>query len=133
MNNEKCITKKQAVELVKKFIEFELDKELWYQNIKEYLSAVIFYGSVAKGINRADSDIDILFFLPLEIEEKYTTGEYVYRFEEKEINIVIRSIERLRKIAVEKNDEFQKEIFRESEIIWSKDEEVAELISIINS
>ena len=133
MNNEKCITKKQAVELIKKFIEFELDNKSWYQNIKKHLSAILLYGSVAKGVNRADSDIDILLILPLEIEEKFTIGEYVYQFEGKEINIVIRSIERLRKIAVEKNDEFQKEIFRESEIIWSKDEDVAELISIINS
>ena len=133
MSNEKFITKKQAIELIKKFIEFELVNELWYQNVKEDVSAIVLYGSVAKGTNREDSDIDILFFLPLEIEEKYTTGEYVYQFEEKEINIVIRSIERLHKIAAEKNDEFQKEIFREAYIIWSKDEEVSELVSVINS
>ncbi|MDD5463767.1 MAG: nucleotidyltransferase domain-containing protein [Candidatus Moranbacteria bacterium] len=133
MNNETRITKKQAVEWVRKFIEFELDKESWYQNIKEYLRAVILYGSVAKGVNRVDSDIDVLFFLPLEIEEKYTTGEYIYKFEGKEINIVIRSVEKLRKIAEEKNDEFQKEVFRDSEIIWSGDGEIGELINVINS
>lgn len=133
MNNETRINKKQAIELIKKFIEFELVDELWYQNIKGYLGAIILYGSVAKGVNRADSDIDILFFLPLEIEEKYTTGEYVYQFEGKEINIVIRSIEKLRRIAEGKSDEFQKEVFRDSEIIFSKDEEIGELINMINS
>jgi predicted nucleotidyltransferase len=127
------INKKQAVELVRKFIELELDKESWYQNIKEYLSAIVLYGSVAKGVNRADSDIDILFFLPLEIEDRYTAGEYFYQFEGREINIVIRSIEKLCKIAEEKNDEFQKEIFRDAEIIWSKDEEVKKLLGAIGS
>jgi len=133
MNNEKSITKKQATELIKKFIGFELINESWYQNVKEHLSAIILYGSVAKGTNREDSDIDILFFLPLEIEEKYTIGEYVYQFEGREINIVIRSIEKLRKIAEKKNDELQKEVFRDSDIIWSKDDEAWELVSIINS
>jgi predicted nucleotidyltransferase len=133
MSKGKPINKKQAIELIKKFIEFELINELWYQNIKEYLGAVILYGSVAKGINRADSDIDILFFLPLEIEEKYTTGEYVYQFDGEEINIVIRSIEKLRKIAKEKSDEFQKEVFRDSEIIWGMDGEAGKLINTINS
>ena len=133
MNKETSITKEQAIELIKKFIEFELVNESWYQNIKEYLSAIVLYGSVAKGINRTDSDIDVLFFLPLEIEEKYTAGEYVYQFEGREVNIVIRSIEKLRKIAKEKSDEFQKEIFRDSEIIWSKDGEARELMNIINS
>lgn len=133
MNNEKCITKKQAVELVRKFIESELNKESWYQNIKEYLSAIILYGSVAKGINRIDSDVDILFFLPLEIEEKYTTGEYVYQFEGREINIVIRSIENLHKIAKDGSDKFQKEVFRGAEIIWSRGCEIDKLLRLINS
>jgi predicted nucleotidyltransferase len=128
MNNDKCITKKQAIELIKKFIKFELINELWYQNIKESLRAIVLYGSVAKGMNRTDSDIDILFFVPLEIEEKYTAGEYLYQFKGKDINIVIRSIEKLRKIAEEKNDEFQKEVFREAEVIWSKDDEAKNLI-----
>ena len=135
MDDEKCITKKQAIEVAKRFIESQLCDEAWYQNINEHLSAIVLYGSVAKGVNRADSDIDILFFLPLEIEEKYTTGEYFYKFEGKEINIVIRSIEKLRQIAEEKNDEFQKEIFRGAEIIWSRDDEVAKLlrdIALIN-
>ena len=133
MNNEKCITKKHAIELIKKFIELELDKETWYQNIKEHLSAVILYGSVAKEVNRTDSDVDILLILPLEIEKRYTTGEYFYQFEGREINIVIRSIERLRKIAKEKNDEFQKEVFRKAEIIWDSNGEVDKLLMDINS
>lgn len=125
------ITKKQAIELVKIFVELQLCNELWYQNVKEHLSAIVFYGSVAKGINRVDSDIDILIILPLEIEDKYTTGEYFYQFEDREVNIVIRSIEKLRKIAEEKNDVFQKEVFRDAEIIWSRDGEVAHLLTEI--
>lgn len=122
------INKKQAVELIRRFIDRELDEEGWYQNIKEHLLAIILYGSVAKGINRVDSDIDILFILPLEIEEKYTAGEYFYNYEGKEINIVVRSIEKLRMIANGGNDAFQKEVFRDAEIIWSRDDEVANLL-----
>lgn len=128
----KLINKKQAIELIKRFINSELNKEIWYQNIEKYLSAIVLYGSVAKGINRADSDIDILLFLPLEIEEKFTHGEYFYLFEDREINIVIRSIENLRKIAKGESDLFQKEIFRCSEIIYS-DVEIEGLIGKINS
>jgi len=36
------------------------------------------YGSVAKGTNRGDSDIDILLIVPLEVEQTYTSGEYFY-------------------------------------------------------
>lgn len=128
-----CITKKQAVELAKKFIELELSNQIWYQDIKEHILAVILYGSVAKGTNRSDSDIDILLILPLEVEEKYTEGEYSYPYEGKEINVVIRSIEKLRSIAQEKNDAFQQEVFRNAEIIWSRDEEVARLLKEIEA
>jgi predicted nucleotidyltransferase len=122
------INKKEAVELAKKFITSELIKETWYQNIKEHLSAIILYGSVAKETNRSDSDVDVLFILPLEIEEKFTTGEYFYKFEGNKINIVLRSIEKLRMIAEKNNDPFQKEVFRDSEIIWGRDEEVRNLL-----
>lgn len=125
------INKKEAVELVKRFIDLELHKEIWYQDIKDHLSAIMLYGSVAKGTNRPDSDVDVLLILPLEIEEKYTSGEYVFQFEGKEINVVLRSIEKLRKIAEGKNDEFQKEVFRDSAIIWSKDGEVEKLLNEI--
>lgn len=126
------IGKSQAIELIKRFIESDLNSESWYQNIKKHLSAVILYGSVAKGNNRADSDIDVLLILPLEIEEKYTAGEYFYQFEGKEINIGIRSMEKLRKIAKEKDDAFQKEIFRDVEIIWSRDDEIEKLLRVIS-
>jgi predicted nucleotidyltransferase len=125
------ISKKQAVELAEKFIESELGKERWYQNIKEHVLAIILYGSVAKGNNRPDSDIDILFVLPLEIEKRYTIGEYFYSFEKEKINIVMRSIEKLRRIAEAKNDPFQQEVFRGAEIIWSKDGEMKNLLSEI--
>lgn len=126
------ITREQAIELIKGFIELQLCNEVWYQDIKEHLSAIVLYGSTAKGTNRVDSDVDILLIMPLEIEEKYTTGEYFYQFEGREINIVIRSIERLRSIAEEKKDAFQKEIFRDSKIIWSRDNEVEKLLGIIS-
>jgi predicted nucleotidyltransferase len=130
--NEICITKKEAIDLIKRFIELQLFYEIWYKNVKKHLSAIILYGSVAKGTNRIDSDIDILLILPLKIEEKYTAGEYFYKFEDNKINIVIRSIEKLRKIAKENNDEFQKEIFKDAEIIWSRDYEVEKIISMLS-
>jgi predicted nucleotidyltransferase len=130
--NEICITKKEAIDLVKRFIELQLCDEIWYQNVKEYLSAIILYGSVSRGTNRIDSDIDILLILPLKIEEKYTTGEYFYKFEGNAINIVIRSIEKLQKIAKKNNDAFQKEIFKDAEIIWSRDYEVEKLLKCIS-
>jgi predicted nucleotidyltransferase len=83
---------------------------------------------VAKETNRPDSDIDILLIMPLDIEEKYTMGEYFYDYREQKINIVIRSIEKLRRIAEEKNDIFQKEIFRGAEILEETDDEVRKLL-----
>lgn len=65
------------------------------------------------------------------VEEKYTKGEYFYNFQGHEINIVLRSIERLRKLAKEKNDEFQAKVFIGSEIIAEKDKEVRELKDIL--
>jgi len=44
----------------------------------------------------------------------------------------LRSIEKLRKIAEDKNDLFQKEIFRKSEILADKDREVSNLLKQIN-
>lgn len=127
------ITKKQAIETIKQFIEEKLVDEKWYQNIKSHIKAIILYGSVAKGLNRADSDIDILVIVPLAIEEKYTQGEYFYYYKNNEINIVLRSIERLRKLAEEQSDSFQAEVFRESEIIWKSDNGIEELINKIKS
>ena len=122
------ITKKKSIKIISKFLEKKIVLENWYQDIKPYLKAVILYGSVAKGTNRPDSDIDILFIIPLDTEEKYTKGEYSYKYEDQEINIVIRSIERIRDIANRDPNSFQKEVFRDSEIIWQKDTEVQELL-----
>lgn len=125
---DRVINKKQATDLVRRFIESELNNETWYQKIKDHCVAIILYGSVAKEVNRADSDVDVLLILPLEMEEKYTIGEYFYSFEGEKVNVVIRSIERLRKIVEEKNDSLQKEVFRNAEIIWSRGGEIAHLL-----
>lgn len=125
------MNKQESLKVVRLFLKNTIEKEEWYQEIKPYLKAIILYGSVAKGTNRADSDIDILFILPIEVEKKYTQGEYFYHFENKEINIVIRSIEKLRKIAGEKFNSFEAEVFRDSKIIWQKDNEVKQLIDQI--
>jgi hypothetical protein len=107
----------------------ELD---WYRETSEHLKSIVFYGSRAKRTNRKDSDIDLLFIMPIEIEEKHTEGEYSYEFGGQEINIVIRSIERLRDIAAGEHDSFQAEIFRNSEIMWQRDSEADELIKLIS-
>ncbi len=127
------IKKSEALQIVREFITSVLVSEEWYANVLAHIKAIVLYGSVAKGNNRPDSDIDILIFLPLEIEEKYTKGEYFYTYKEQEINIVLRSIERLRTLANEKTDAFQVEVFRESEIIIETDTEVRELIEKIKS
>lgn len=123
----------KIISQINKFLKEEIVTELWYQNIQKYLKAIVLYGSVAKGTNRPDSDIDLLFILPIAIEEEFTKGEYVYTFEGKEFNIVIRSIERLRKIADGEKDPFQAEIFRKSIIVWEKDNEVSVLIDRITN
>ncbi len=127
----KPITKKQAVKIIKEFILKELVHKKWYENIKPHIKAIVLYGSTAKGINRLDSDIDFLIFVPLKIEKKFTKGEYFYDFNGREINVVLRSIERLRKLAKSQNDLFQAEVFRECEFIFEKDKEVRELIKEI--
>jgi predicted nucleotidyltransferase len=95
----KKLIKTKAIQIIKEFIDSMLVKEEWYKNIQKKIKAIVLYGSVSKGTNRPDSDIDILIFVPLAIEEKYTKGEYFYDFNGHEINIVLRSIERLRKLA----------------------------------
>ena len=117
--------------LLHKFLDEVISKENWYQNIKDELRSIILYGSVAKGTNRPDSDIDLLFVLPLAVEEKYTTGEYFLNYDNHEFNIVMRSIEKLRQLAGGSHDAFQAEVFRDSKIIWQKDEEVKDLIAKI--
>jgi len=125
------MNKEKALKLVGDFISEELEKESWYQKIKEDIKAIILYGSVAKGTNRPDSDIDVLIILPLKTEKKFTKGEYFYKHKNYEINIVLRSIEKLRKINFKK-DGFQKEIFRNAEFIFEKDNKVREILASAN-
>ncbi len=125
------ISKEQAIEIVKQFIDDILPNERWYKAVQPYIVAILLYGSVARGTNKPTSDIDILVILPLETEEKYTTGEYFYNYQEQKINIVLRSVERLRMIAEEHKDETQKEVFRGSVIIKS-DKEVRALLRQID-
>jgi len=54
-----------------------LSKKPWFLKIKKHVKAIVFYGSTAKETNKPSADIDILVFVPLSIEEKYTKGEYV--------------------------------------------------------
>ncbi len=124
------LNKEKALEIIKDFIKEILPSEVWYKNITHHIKAIILYGSVAKGINRPDSDIDILIVLPLEIEEKYTKGEYCYKYQNQEINIVMRSEERL-KILASKYDNFQAEVFKECEFIWRKDDKIEKIINEI--
>jgi len=125
------ISKRDAIALVNEFLKKELVKEDWYQRIQKHVKAIVLYGSVAKGMNRADSDIDIYLISPLKIEETYAAGDYFYYYKHREIDIVLRSIERLRKLAKGKHNNFEAEIFRGSEIISERDGEARELISKI--
>jgi methionine-gamma-lyase len=97
------LTREKAIKIANEFLKEKLKQEAWFKVVEPHIKACLLYGSTAKGTNRQDSDIDILIILPLEHEERYTKGEYLYTFKEHEINIVLRSIERLRKIAKEKN------------------------------
>ena len=69
------------------------------------------------------------FILPLVVEEKHTTGEYVLSYAGQEFNIVMRSIEKLRQLAIGPLDAFQAEVFGDSKMIWQKDKEVKDLIT----
>ena len=126
------LNKSQAIKLAKDFLKTNLEKEDWFIKVKPFVKAFVLYGSMAKGTNKPDSDIDIMVILPLEQEEKNTKGEYFYDYEGFKINIVLRSIEKLRKIASEKKDLFQKEVFRQSEVLMDTDEEVTNLIKEIS-
>ncbi len=127
------MNKLEATRIAKNFIATDLKKVDWFVSVESYIKAIIFYGSRAKETNREDSDIDILIILPLEQEEKHTLGEYVYNYENIEINIVLRSIEKLRTIAKERKDSFQKEVFRGSEILVDTDGEVTTLLREIDA
>ena len=121
------LTRSQALDIIKDF-QTELEQKPWFKSIKPYLKASLLYGSVAKGTNKPDSDIDMLLIVPLEVEQKYTAGEYSYDFKGTEINIVLRSIERLRSLAAGKPDAIQQEVFRDSVLIYEKNDEVRELL-----
>lgn len=127
----KKLNRNEAICMLKEYIKTEIKKLKWYQNIKPYVKAIVFYGSTAKGLNRPKSDLDILIFVPLEIEKKYTKGEYSYKFKDKEINIVLRSIEKLLKIGEEKNNLFEAEVFRNCEVLYESDSKVRTLIKKI--
>src|SRR3989344_2076051 len=126
------INKTEAMKIAKDFLKTELEKEDWFIKVKPFVKASILYGSVAKETNKPDSDIDILTILPLEQEKKYTKGEYFYNYKDFKINIVLRSIDKLRNIAEDKKDLFQKEIFRKSEILTDTDGEVSNLLKEIS-
>lgn len=132
MNYTQKLDKKSAVKISEKFLEKVLPTKKWYHNIRKHIKAIMLYGSVAKGTNRPDSDIDLLIIVPLAIEKKYTKGEYSYTFQDYEINIVMRSIERLRLIADGK-DGFQKTVFNQSQIIWQADIETEKLVQKITA
>jgi inorganic pyrophosphatase len=125
------LNKNQAIKIAEDFLKTDLEKEDWFIKVKPFVKASVLYGSVAKGTNRPDSDIDIMIILPLEQEERHTKGEYFYDYNGFKINIVLRSIEKLRKIAEDKNDLFQKEIFRKAEILIDIDGEVTNLLKEI--
>lgn len=127
------INKAEAIKIAKDFLKNELGKEDWFVEVKPFVKAFILYGSVAKETNKSDSDIDILLILPLNIEKQYTKGEYFYDYQGQKINIVLRSIEKLRKIAKEKTDLFQKEVFRKAEVLMDADGEVGDLLCKVNS
>ena len=122
------LTATEAEEILVRFVKAELTTKDWYKHVENSVSAIIFYGSTAKGTNRIDSDLDLLVILPLAEEEAYTEGEYVYHFEGQEINIVLRSIERLCVLAERHDDLYQAEVFDQSQILWERDSEVSDLI-----
>lgn len=124
------LNRDEAIVILDKYLSSVLVKEEWYKIIKKYVKAIVFYGSTAKGTNSLDSDLDILIFVPLRIEEKYTKGEYFYKYKSREVNIVLRSIERLRKLA-NGNNKFEAEVFRTAEILVEADSEVRGLIKRI--
>lgn len=121
------IDRAEAVQVAKRFIAKKISKEEWFKNIESDIKAVLLYGSRAKETNHEDSDIDLLIILPLESEKKFTKGEYVYEYGGNEINIVLRSVEKLRSIDFTK-DEFQKEVFRDCEFLMESDDEVRRLL-----
>jgi len=125
------INRNQAIKIAKDFINTNFEKEGWFLKVEPSVKAFVLYGSVAKKTNKSDSDIDITIILPLEQEKKYTKGEYFYDYRGFKINIVLRSIEKLRTIASEKKDLFQKEIFRKAEVLMDSDGEVTNLLKEI--
>jgi predicted nucleotidyltransferase len=127
----KKLPRKEAVEILRDYLNHEIIQLPWFKNIKLFVKAIIFYGSTAKGLNTSTSDLDLLIFVPLAIEKKYTVGEYSYFFKDREINIVLRSIERLRTLAREHNNIFEAETFRNCEILFESDAEVRTLIDKI--
>lgn len=129
----KKLTRSEAINIANNYLETELPKFDWYQSVEPAISAILMFGSTGRGENRPDSDIDILIFVPLEIEEEFTTGEYMYEYEGREINIVLRSIERLRKLADGPCNQFETNVFAGTEILEDDTGEVTRLIELMRT
>src|SRR3989344_6408660 len=70
----KKVTVFEAVRIIKEFIRGDLTRKNWFKKIKLHIKAILLYGSVAKGTNRPDSDIDILIITPLKIGSLLRAG-----------------------------------------------------------
>ena len=126
----KKLSRQEAIALLHTYLQHELVRLPWFKPIRPFIKAIVFYGSTTKGLHKPTSDLDILIFVPLAIETKYTAGEYVYLFKDRTINIVLRSIERLRKLK-EHSDALESEVFRDCELLFESDSEARVLIAKI--
>jgi len=129
--NKQPVTKKEAIVVLKEFIALILVNEEWYKSCVNVIELIILYGSVAHQTNRIDSDIDIALFMPLDYEHRFTKGEYFYNFEGYEINIVIKSTERLH-AQIERGITVQdKHVFTDVEIIFAKDRTIRRKVKVL--
>ncbi len=125
------MNKLQAIGLCCDFLNSILEKEDWFIKTKPSIAAILLYGSTARGTNRPDSDIDILIFMPLALEKKFTRGEYFYNFKNVEFNIVIRSLERLRELAADNYNQKEADVFEGCVMLAQTNNEVGKLIGRI--
>ncbi|MCX6744966.1 MAG: nucleotidyltransferase domain-containing protein [Candidatus Parcubacteria bacterium] len=86
----KKLNRNEAIALLRRFLKVNTGILKWYRLVKPHIKAIVFYGSTAKGLNKSGSDLDLLIFVPLEIEKKFTKGEYVYTFYGRKIDIVVK-------------------------------------------
>lgn len=116
----KNISQLNIVYFIQTFVRDKLQRQRWYSQTHKHIEGITITGSVTHGFADRYSDIDLHVFMPLKYEECYTKSEYIYIYHQHHINVIIRSSERLRRLAKSQDDTEQGWILGHDILVYEK-------------